>query len=261
LNDLKHFLLPLSSVGNIKMKTLNNAVLVALTAASMIVTGCGDFPDATEHQDNVENGVNMGAHSLGSADGLSAQDILNTELTETARIDRLYPELDDGPNTEEPPVEAWDDTANEPVVLPIYTEIDDEDDFEVPAPMPAGFADGCATHEEWERLANAVCDSFDASIARLTLGDSCGQQQYRVTNFGCMIGGDHKSETTYREFTSVLLGDATSCKTMADYRTTADHICGTAASLIEVKGLAECDVEESEETHYTAVRITCTDMD
>ena len=242
------------------MKIRNTAAFVALVA--LVATGCGDFPDGAEHATGSAGTVNFESQSLGVSERLAAEDLLIGGTDEERRIDRYYPELVEEEEGAELPLEAWDDTANEPVVVPIFTEVDEENAADEPAPMPAGFADGCASQDEWNGLANAICETYDASIAQVTLGDSCGQGQYRVSNFGCMISGDDKSETTYREFTSVLLGDETTCKTIASMRLTADAICGTTATIVELKGLAECDADiESDETYFQAARVTCTDLD
>ena len=145
-------------------------------------------------------------------------------------------------------------------VLPIFTEDEGEEQVNAVEPMPLALPT-VAPPRTRTRLADSVCEAYDATRAHVTLGGSRGQAQYQVSNFGCMIAGDHKSETTYREFNSVLLADEAACKTIEGLRGLAADVCGTAGNVVELKGLAECDAaDDSDETRYQAARVTCTEI-
>lgn len=243
------------------MTTLNNTIIVALAAFAFVTTGCGEFPESSEASDGTRGSLNIEAQPLGTSEGLSADDLILADFSEAHVVERVFPALEEENENSDLPLEAWDDTQKEPVVLPIFTEDEEEEQVNAVEPMPAGFADGCASQDEWTRLADSVCETYDATLAHVTLGGSCGQAQYQVSNFGCMIAGDHKTETTYREFNSVLLGDEAACKTIEGLRGLAADVCGTAGNVVELKGLAECDgADDSDETRYQAARVTCTEM-
>lgn len=231
------------------MKTQINKILIAVSALSLLTIGCGDLPEDPQQV------YSMDQENLTS---MTDQDrnYVDYNLTEAQANPQFNVRIFDE-EEEETIIEAWDDSAAEPVVLPLWNEAEEEQSDEF-SPMPAGFADGCASSDEWSRLATAVCNSYEAEVGQTIVGDGCGQGQYRLTNFSCITAGDQKTESARQEFTSVLLGDETTCKTAEHFQTTAVDVCGTASEVIEMKGLTACDIgDDNSGPHYQSVRVTC----
>jgi hypothetical protein len=230
------------------MNTQLNALLIAASALSLLTIGCGELPETTDDVISMEEET----LTTGADNRLHALDVDLRRSENTARID-VSVLMDDDSEA----FEAWDDTAGQPNVVPMWDGNVERDTVDDVMPMPAGFADGCASNEEWRQLATAVCEDYDSNIGGLVVGDSCGQEQYRLTNFSCVTAGDHKNESMHREFTSILLGDASTCKTASQFRESAAGLCDTTSGVIELKVLGRCDVADDSTPHYEAVRVTC----
>lgn len=237
-----------------------NKVLVALSAASLcfMAVGCGEMP---ENPDDImvygEEGVTSPEVNYPTVDGVGTDDFARGPVLEENFVDpssAIHEGVDLEDAYDDAKTPRWEDRAE------ISDLGEDAAGDEDEATRPAGFADGCATRAEWKRLAKVVCTSLgeDAELAAFKTGQACGQQQYRLTRFGCSVDMGDDNEPQYNKFSSLLLGGEGSCKTMATYLNYAATVCGDDTKVIEAKALKNCDGDDNS-SYYESVRVTCID--
>ena len=246
----------------------NNPMMICCAAIAIVLaSGCGEMTDSP-----VANNLITGEDTAAQAQQPYNYDIDLPDLDDGLTIDYVVDVPSDGldlaaiENAADWPELVVNDPLddgfahgiqpnNEEDVIDEENEEDVEEEADFSGPEANGFGDGSAVIGEWKHLAIETCSEEDGELSDLVPVLSNDEGAYRGARFACSYEDVSLNQEIVSEYTAVIFGGESSCKTYDVYKQQIQNLCGTEAEIIEKKVFDRCSGDNEEPMYRSALFI------